>query len=270
MKIYVTAALLLLLLAGCKSAQKPEQIEDPQSGTSTHWNYIVGKYVNGDYFDYAGLAKSSADKKRLEKHMEWQATADVKSMPREGQIAFYINAYNAGCVKMIVDNYPVHSPLDIDGFFDKITFKVAGEDLTVSQIEYDRLIANYLDMRAHFAVVCSDRGCLPLKNEAYTAGNLDTALDERSKSFIADSRQFKVDHEKKTVEISKIFFWYGEKFTRDPKRPAEKPEQYVKYWASEDVKKLLESGQYTVVFKEWEWTLNEKHNTGKSSSGESK
>ncbi|MEO8495936.1 MAG: DUF547 domain-containing protein [Planctomycetota bacterium] len=63
-------------------------------------------------------------------------------MPRAGQIAFYINAYNSCCIKAILDNYPLHTPKDVEGFFDKLKFDVAGEKLTVSEIEYDRLIAN--------------------------------------------------------------------------------------------------------------------------------
>ena len=108
-----------LCLVACASTQHDSGTggvaED--SGTSEHWHYIVDKYVVGDYFDYAALAKSNRDKQTLDKHMQWQSEADVKSWSRESQIAFYINAYNSACVKTIVDHYPVHSPMDIDGFF---------------------------------------------------------------------------------------------------------------------------------------------------------
>ena len=36
-------------------------------------------------------------------------------------------------IKMILDAYPVHTPVDVPGYFDKIKHRVAGEDLTVSE-----------------------------------------------------------------------------------------------------------------------------------------
>ena len=68
-------------------------------------------------------------------------------MPEGDQIAFYINAYNSTNIKQVLDHYPIHSPMDIPGHFDAIKHRVAGEDLTVSQIEYDRLIADHKGKR---------------------------------------------------------------------------------------------------------------------------
>jgi hypothetical protein len=267
------------VLAGCSSnsppsssstASKPvssavseKSTTSPAGGESRvggpeDYDAILKTYVKGDYFDYASLKKNADDTARFDAFMRWQATADVKAMPREDQIAFYINAYNSCCIKAILDHYPVHSPKDIDGFFDKIKFTVGGEELTISAIEYDRLIANYKDMRAHFAVVCADRGCLPLKGSAWTGEGLDADLEAAAKKFVADERQFKVDKEKKEIQISKIFEWYGEKFTKDPDRPAEKPELFLTRWVGDDVRQMLESGDYKLKIIEWEWTLNER------------
>jgi hypothetical protein len=228
------------------------------------WDALLRTYVQGDYVDYAAWRANPADLARLDAFLAWQASANPKAMSREDQIAFYINAYNSLNVKMILDAYPVHSPVDIDGYFDKKKFRVAGEDLTVSEVEYDRLIANYQDMRAHFAVVCSDRGCLPLRAGAWRGATLDEDLEAAARKFASDPRHFKVDHDKKVVEISKIFEWYGPKFTKDPKRPAAKPELFLLPYVDAKTRALLESGDYTLKIIEWNWTLNEKR-SGKPS-----
>lgn len=231
---------------------KPEGLAD--------LNAILQKYVQGDYFQYGELKQNQADLARFERFLRWQADADVKSMPRADQIAFYINAYNSCCIKAILDHYPVDTPKKIDGFFDKLKFKVAGEKLTVSEIEYDRLIANYKDMRAHFAVVCADRGCLPLKPSAYRGESLDVDLDAAAKRFVADTRHFAVDKKNGEVRISKIFEWYGPKFLKDPQRPVQgsRPELYLTPWVDKDVQELLKSGKYKLKTIEWDWTLNEE------------
>lgn len=228
-------------------------------GSPADYDALLKKYVVGDYVKFAEWKQSPADLARLERFLAWQAQADAKSMSRADAIAFYINAYNSLNLKMILDNYPVHAPIDVPGYFDKLKHRVAGEDLTVSEVEYDRLIANYQDMRAHFAVVCSDRGCLPLRAGAWTGATLDQDLEAAAKRFASDERHFKVDKAKKEVWISKIFEWYGEKFTKDPVRPAKKAELYLAPYVDADTRRMLESGDYTLRIIEWNWTLNEKH-----------
>lgn len=228
------------------------------AGGPEDYDYILQKYVKGDYVDYAGLVKNKEDRGRLDAFMDWQATADAAAMTRDDRIAFYINAYNSANIKAVVENYPIHSPIDIPGYFDKLKFKVAGEDLTINEIEYDKLIAAHKDMRAHFAVVCSDRGCMPLRGVAWKGKSLHADLETVSRQFVKDERQFKIDYDKKEVWISKIFEWYGKKFTQDPDRPAAKPELFVLPYVDDKAKKLLVSGDYTLRIIEWNWTLNEK------------
>lgn len=246
---------ITLLLISASAAVADESI-----GTPADYDAILKKYVAGDYFRYGELKKNAEDMARFDGFMAWQAQVDISRFNRAGQIAFYINAYNSCSIKAILDNYPVHTPKDVDGFFDKLKFEVAGEKLTVSEIEYDRLIANYKDMRAHFAVVCADRGCLPLKPGAYSAKSLDQDLEAAAKKFVNDERHFKVDKESGEIRISKIFEWYGPKFLNDPDRPVSgsKPELYLTGWVDKDVRELLQSGKYKLKIIEWDWTLNEK------------
>jgi hypothetical protein len=215
--------------------------------------------VKGDFVDYAAWSSNPADMARFDSFLAWQGDADVQSMSKDEKIAFYINAYNAICIKLCLDAYPLHSPLDVDGFFDKEKhkFKVGGEMLSNGNVEYDRLVP-LGDMRMHFAVVCSDRGCPPLQNTAYTGAGLNGELEAASRRFVADKRNLVADKAKKEIQISKLFEWYGKDFVSDPARPAAKPEQYLAQWAEGDAKALLASGDYTVKIIEWNWTLNEK------------
>jgi hypothetical protein len=223
------------------------------------YDAILKKYVDPKtgHIAYAKLKANKADLAAFDKFMAWQADADVKAMSKEEQIAFYINAYNSACIKAILDHYPVHTPNDVPGFFKDIKFKVGGEEMNIETIEYVHLIAAHKDMRAHFAVVCADRGCQPLKPSAWTAATLNDDLEAAAKFFVSDKKYFFVDHEKKEVNISKIFEWYGPKFTQDPVRPAAKPELFLLPWVNAKDKALLESGDYKVKIIEWDWTLNE-------------
>ena len=243
-----------------KPAAKAAAAKKPAAENgSVHYDAILKKYVDArtGHIAYGLLKASNADMATLKKFMDWQAAADVKSMSWEEQIAFYINAYNSCCIQAVLDHYPVHSPNDIAGFFDKLKFKVGGEALTISAIEYERLIADYKDMRAHFAVVCADRGCQPLKPSAWTGAALNDALEAAAKQFVSNKKYFSVDKEKGEVQISKIFEWYGEKFTKDAQRPVENPELFLIPWVSAEERALIETGHYKLKIIEWDWVLNE-------------
>ena len=257
------AALLCAAAAACTTpadapAAPPIQAATVVAGGPADYDALLQKYVKGEFVDYAGWKADAADLARFDAFLEWQGDADVAAMPRNDQIAFYVNAYNACCIKGILDHYPVHAPVDVDGYFDKLKFRVGGEDLTINNIEYDRLIPRYRDMRAHFALVCSDRGCPPLRNAAYTGATLDQDLEAAARRFVADKRNLVVDPAKKEVQVSKLLEWYGKDFTSDPNRPAAKPELFLMSWADESTRALLASGDYQVKVIEWSWTLNEK------------
>jgi uncharacterized protein DUF547 len=233
--------------------------EATRAGSPSDFDELLHKYVRGEFVDYAGWKANAGDMERFDAFLRWQGDADPAAMSREEKIAFYVNAYNAACVKLILDHYPVHSPLDIDGFFDKEKhkFKVGGEMLSNPQIEYDRLVP-LGDARAHFAIVCADRGCPPLRNAAYTGAGIDQELEAASQRFVSDKRNLVCDASKKELQVSKLFEWYGKDFTADSKRPAAKPELYLVNWAQGDCRSLLVSGDYAVKIIEWNWTLNEK------------
>jgi hypothetical protein len=262
---FIVPALLaasLAAAAGCASGAAtatPAAADAAAVGSPADYDALLRKYVKGDFVEYAAWSADRSDMARFDSFLRWQADADVKSMSKDEQVAFYVNAYNACCIKLCLDHYPLHSPLDIDGFFDKEKnkFRVGGEDLSISNIEYDRLIP-LKDMRAHFAIVCSDRGCPPIANAAYTGAAIDRELDAAARRFVADKRNLVVDPKTKEVQISKLFEWYGKDFTSDPARPAGKPELYLMNWAGGDAKSVLAAGGYTVKVIEWNWTLNEK------------
>ena len=72
--------------------------------------------------------------------------------------AFWINAYNLAVIKGIIDNYPLKSPLDKAGFFDKVSYNIAGKNVTLNTIENKLLRAVFNDARLHFVLVCGAKG----------------------------------------------------------------------------------------------------------------
>ncbi|MGB3586410.1 MAG: DUF547 domain-containing protein, partial [Tunicatimonas sp.] len=163
--------------------------------------------------------------------------------------AFYINAYNIVTIYQIIQIYPVKSPMNINGFFDKNKHQVAGKSLTLNQLEKERLLKDHFDARAHFVLVCAAMSCPPLASFAYQADQLDQQLEERTRQALNSPEFIRVDKSKKKVHISKIFDWYKGDFTKNQASVL----QYINQYRDE---KIPES--YKVGYYEYSWALNEQ------------
>lgn len=163
--------------------------------------------------------------------------------------AFYINAYNIITIYQIVQHYPVSSPMDIEGFFDKKEHQVAGKSLTLNELEKGVLFKNYPDPRLHFVLVCAAESCPPLPSNAFRAESLVNELQSKTRQALNNPDFIKVDQAKKQVRLSKIFEWYRADFTENYASLL----AYVNQYRDEKI-----PSDYKVSFYEYDWALNEK------------
>ena len=163
---------------------------------------------------------------------------------REEKMAYWINAYNAFTLKLIVDNYPAKSIINFDGgkTWDVKRIRIGDKKYRLNNIENDILRPQFKDARIHFAINCAARSCPPLLNRAYTAENLDSTLEARTKAFINDPSFNTLSTSK--ARVSKIFDWYGVDFG-DLKK-------YLNKYSATQLKSSA-----TITFNEYDWSLNE-------------
>ncbi|GAB4236376.1 MAG: hypothetical protein Tsb0034_10990 [Ekhidna sp.] len=163
--------------------------------------------------------------------------------------AFYINAYNILVIKQIVDNYPIKSPMDVDGFFKRANFRVAGESISLDQIEFEKLIGRTNDPRIHFALGCGARSCPFLYSNAFFPKQLHEQLEFRARQIIEQPNYVFVEESERTVTVSKIFDWYQDQFESSAG-------SLIKYINQYKRKKVPEV--FYVKFHEYDWSLNDQ------------
>lgn len=268
----VLALLLATMLAGCAQTTSPPQASvaaatspsavaaiqgaGTQSFDHSTFDKLLGTYVKDGRFDYGALKDNASDQASLQTYLDALGSADASKLSKLEQFAFWVNAYNAFNIKAVLDHYPVVSPKDVDGYFDKLQYKVSGVAMTLNDMEYVQLVPGQNDARAHFVVVCSDLGSMPLERHAYTAANLNDLLDMKTRQFVADSRNFGIDKTNKVVYVSKLFDWYGKDFLNDPKFTGHQAVEYLAPYVPADQAAFLRSDDYRVVFTDWDWSLN--------------
>ena len=169
------------------------------------------KYVDGQgNVDYKGLAY---DGEQLNTYLEYLAKNPIaKSAPKEKQLAYYINLYNAGTVQLILEHYPLKSIKDIFRPWGKDRIKIGDESFSLGEIEHD-ILRKMNEPRIHFAINCASFSCPKLLNKAFSASTMEEQLNRAAFDFINDSSKNKISSN--TVAISKIFKWYKDDFTEE-------------------------------------------------------
>ena len=137
------------------------------------------------------------------------AVSPKESWTKNETLAYWINAYNAFTIKLIIDNYPVESIKDIKNPWDQEFIPINGKLLSLNYIEHD-VLRNMNEPRIHFAIVCASASCPQLLNEAYIPEKLDKQLTTVTKQFLAESSKNSI--QKNSLELSKIFKWFSKDF----------------------------------------------------------
>jgi hypothetical protein len=161
--------------------------------------------------------------------------------------AFWINGYNLSVIKGIVANYPIKSPLDKAGFFDKTKYDIGGKSITLNDIENKLLRGNFpKEARFHFVLVCAGLGCPPIISNAYLPNTLESQLQKQTEIALNNTSFIKVKGKK--VQLSQLFEWYKGDFTQGGKSQID----YVNQYRKEKIDSGAKIGYYN-----YDWTLND-------------
>lgn len=207
------------------------------------WNDLLKKHVsaNGNV-DYKGFKK---DTKQLQSYLtELSQNTPQKSWSKNAVLAYWINAYNAYTVKLILDNYPVKSIKDINDPWGKKFFTLGITKYSLEQIEHE-ILRKMSEPRIHFAINCASFSCPNLLDEAYTEAKIEKQLDNSAKAFVNDKSKNSLATDK--VEISEIFNWFSGDFKTKG--------SLIDYLNQYSAVKINKNAK--VKFKTYNWSLNE-------------
>ncbi len=213
----VIFSLLGLFLAGVPTCR----VDDVQSDSSpiTHELFTkeLQKYVSDDgWVDYEAWSKDTAG---ISKYLDIVSThyPNEKNWTRDQRLAYWINAYNAYTIKLMLENWPVESIKDIKpgvGFinsvWDQEFISIEGNSYTLNNIEHGIIRPKFEDQRIHMAANCASVSCPQLLNKAFSADKLNEQLDEQTRLAFKSFRNDLSDPN--NPKISSIFKWYGGDF----------------------------------------------------------
>lgn len=281
------AAGVLLACTGCVATDRvkaDEQVEAPSSFDHSAFDRLLDGYVDErGLVDYERLKENK--EVALRPYLEQLAATDPANLSVDEQLAFWLNAYNALTLKLIVDNYPTESirrvtPVQVPGvtvmipergFFGSSVLPandpfripvgyVGGQERTLNEIEHEIIrpqfvgTESYDEPRIHFALVCAAMSCPKLRGEAYTGQKLQAQLADQADTFLHDRSKNAIPAEGGAIQVSKIFDWFQGDFGGSP----EAVQQFIAPYFDGDTARQLANGAFTVEYTDYDWTLNDQ------------
>lgn len=222
---------------------------------------LLRSHVVGGLVDYDAFGANPSFKGYLKSLAEF----DPSVLAREDQLAFWINAYNAYTIELIIKHRERRSIRNINkkfGLFRGLgpwaepLVAVGGKSYDLETVEQKIIRPVFREPRIHFALVCAAMGCPPLRSEAYRGDQLDRQLDDQARTFLAQSpEKNRVDVESKTVWVSEIFKFND--YAKDFGGSDGSIQQFIaKYHPAGPARDILLSGAGRLRYSEYDWTLN--------------
>ena len=210
----------------------------------TIWNDLLHSFVNDQgIVNYEGFNKEQS---KLNSYLnQLSETPPEASWNSDSTLAFWINAYNAYTVKLILNNYPVNSIKDIKDPWNQRFIPIGEKWYTLNDIEH-RIIRKMGEPRIHFALVCAAMSCPKLYNKAFNPNTLNEDLTKLTQEFLADSSKNEISQN--SIKLSKIFKWYGKDFKT-------KDQDLIDFLNQYSEVKILPKAKKS--FKDYNWKLNE-------------
>jgi hypothetical protein len=197
--------------------------DDASVATIDHsrWNQFLQTYVR---IGPDGIARipyarvTAADRKALGRDLARLAALPIGSYSRREQFAFWVDLYNELTLRVVLDHYPVSSIKEIDispglfssGPWGRKLLTIAGEAVSLDDIEHRILRPIWRDPRIHYALNCAALGCPNLQPRAFTAVNTEALLEKAARGYVNSPRGAAIEGGR--LIVSSIYKWYEADF----------------------------------------------------------
>ncbi len=218
--VAAVATASVLLTASPSPAGPASQPATQSAGAAAFDPFIaydeaLREFVDDDgWIDYAGLSERRGG---LDGYVQWLAGVQTDGMSDDERLALLINAYNAFTLQLIVDHFDggaLESIMDLhDGKpWDREDWNLAGDMISLNQLEHEIIRKEFDEPRIHWAVVCAAFSCPPLRNEAYTGERLEAQLAEQEAYVLNLAHPRFAQVRDRQLLVTRLFEWYSGDF----------------------------------------------------------
>lgn len=251
-----------------------ESTADSFDHSYAEYGRLLRRHVIGIRVDYTALRRKQPALNALVSEFGQVTTGEFAAWSDTEQIAYLINAYNVFTLKAVIDHYPIkrrwfdffnppNSIKQIPGAWSRLRWRVAGNEMTLDDIEHGRLRRHYNEPRIHFAVNCASVSCPPLRPEPYVAARLERQLIIAAREFLASDLGVEVNED--TLHVSRMLNWFGDDFIEQYSRLVETNGSakvralvgVIAKYGPPEAARVAQSGNARIRFLKYDWSLND-------------
>jgi hypothetical protein len=266
MRFLLTLLLLIIGIVslGCPRPQKPNTEGQPDiSRLNDPFDSLLKKYVKNGRVDYAAWKSNETDVQTLETYLNSLADIRADNIESYGdRKAFWVNAYNAFGIKLVLERYPIKSvQFDektnndprLKDFMDGPDRKIGTVVVSLGDIEQQRADTRSNPM-LHFVMTKPAVGSPDLQPFAFKGKNLEEQIEQAARTFLRDSTKgLNVEVDQRKVFLSNIFKQYRLEFGGDLLA-------FVRPYITADQQAKIDSinkNQIDIDYLPFDWQLND-------------
>lgn len=203
-----SVGLLLAAIAGCAQPDiRPETalLERPYRYSDRDWARVLQGHVRNGLVDYAALAAHPEDLDRYYALVSVTGPANTPDQfpTRAAATAYWVNAFNAMVLKVVLLHYPARSVYDLalPRLETEYTFSADRRIVTLAEVEQEMLRASDNDVRTLFATSRGALGTPLLGQEPIRAETLDRQLATAAARALDDPRILRIDSASHSIHV---------------------------------------------------------------------
>ncbi|MEM9420632.1 MAG: DUF547 domain-containing protein [Planctomycetota bacterium] len=267
-----------LLSAGCGSAPSVPKEVALDTYDDAPYAAVLSAVVRDGLVDYRAFntlddqalqdpaaAYDSLDG-QLDRYLDAIARFGPESTPElfpteDGQLAYYLNAYNAIMIRLWLDNgartASPNAQVQWLTWFTVNQWKIDQRTMSLDFLEQRLIRPRFKEARIHGALICGAIDCPPLLDEPYTGDRLDEQLDGIMHAWLNTPEENAIEfRDNGKIYLAAIFGWYRDDF-RETGGLTAMIEQYLddSHPRKAEVLAALENKQ--IKFQGYDWTINQ-------------
>ena len=256
-------SLICLIVAGC--SHPPPIHEEPSpdfAKINEPLDVLLKRYVKNGLVDYSAWKNNPEDVQSLENYLASLADIHADNLDSYGdRKIFWINAYNAFGIKLVLERYPIKSVVfdektnndpRIKDFMSGPDRKIGTVIVSLDDIEQERIDTRNNPL-LHFALVKPALGSPDLQSSIYQGKDLNNQMDTVVRAFLSnETKGMRLDPANKKIYLSTIFKQYRLEFGDLT--------AFIRPYISIDRQIKLDemkAGKIDIEYLDFDWRLND-------------